>query len=64
MIEAAHDDEARRQKLKLSGLVLSADTLEAWRITLTELAIRLDQSVTKQIEFPDPLQQTPRKAEP
>jgi hypothetical protein len=49
---AAHDDEARRHKMKIAGIMLTVDTLKGWRDLLNQLAIALDQSVTTQIQFP------------
>jgi hypothetical protein len=61
---AAHDDEARRQKMKLAGIVLSVDTLKEWRNLLNQLATALDQSVPKQIEFPKSDQRKQPKEQP
>jgi hypothetical protein len=61
---AAHDDEARRHKMKIAGIMLSVDTLKGWRDLLNQLAIALDQSVTTQIQFPKSNQLNQPKEQP
>jgi hypothetical protein len=61
---AAHDDEARRHKMKIAGIMLSVDTLKGWRDLLNQLAIALDQTVTTQIQFPKSDQLNQPKEQP